>query len=78
MDKGIYYNNETTVFYNGKFLEGKKNDELCSYLDFKNNHIFIGDVKNDIFLKGYLAICKINKNNNEKEFQTNLTIEKVI
>ena len=78
MDKGIYYNNETTVFYNGKFLEGKKNDELCSYLDFKNNHIFIGEVKNDIFLKGYLAICKINKNNNEKEFQTNLTIEKVI
>jgi hypothetical protein len=79
MDSGIYYNNKTTVFYNGKILEGKKNDELCSYFDFKNNHIFIGEVKNNIFVKGYLAICKITENNKEKEeAQTNISIEKVI
>ena len=56
MDSGIYYNDKCTVFYNGKFKDGKKNDKLCSYFDYNNNHIFIGEVKDDIFIKGYLSI----------------------
>ena len=78
MDSGIYYNNKTTVFYNGKFLDGKKNDKLCSYFDYNNNHIFIGEVKDDVFIKGYLAICKMTENKYENEIQTNMSIEKVI
>ena len=78
MDSGIYYNNKTTFFYNGKFKNGKKNDKLCSYFDFNNNHIFIGEVKDDIFIRGYLSICKITEEKNEKESQTNISIEKVI
>ena len=78
MDSGIYYNDKSTVFYNGKFKDGKKNDKLCSYFDYNNNHIFIGEVKDDIFIKGYLSICKINEEKNNEEIQTNITIEKVI
>ena len=78
MDSGIYYNNKNTVFYNGTFIDGKKNDKLCSYFDYNNNHIFIGEVKDDIFLKGYLAICKITEEKNADESQTNISIEKVI
>ena len=56
MDKGILYNNNTTVFYNGKFKDGKKNDKLCSYFDVKNNHIFIGEVKEDMFIMKFKLI----------------------
>ena len=59
MDKGIYYNHEKSLFYHGKFKEGKKNDKLCTYFDIKNNNIFIGEVKNDIFIRGYLSLCEI-------------------
>jgi len=78
MDSGIYYNNKTTVFYNGKFKNGKKNDKLCSYYDYNNKHIFIGEVKDDIFIRGYLSICNVTEENNEKESETNISIEKVI
>lgn len=59
MDKGIYYNIEKSLFYHGKFINGKKNDKLCTYFDIKNNNIFIGEVKNDIFIRGYLSLCEI-------------------
>ena len=78
MDCGIYYNNKTSVFYNGKFIDGKKNDKLCSYFDYNNNHLFLGEVKDDVFIKGYLAICKISEEKKENENQTNLSLEKVI
>ena len=78
MDKGILYNNKTTVFYNGKFKDGKKNDKLCSYFDVKNNHIFIGEAKEDMFIKGYLSICKITEIKKENEDQTDISIEKII
>ena len=78
MDKGILYNNNTTVFYNGKFKDGKKNDKLCSYFDVKNNHIFIGEVKEDMFIKGYLSICKITEIKKDNEVQTDISIEKII
>ena len=78
IDSGIYYNNDTTVFYNGKFKNGKKNDKLCSYFDVKNNHIFIGEIKDDIFIKGYLSICKITEDKEENEVQTGISIDKII
>ena len=78
IDTGILYNNNTTVFYNGKFKNGKKNDKLCSYFDFKNNHIFIGEVKEDIFIKGYLSICKITEVNEDNDVQTIISFDKVI
>ena len=59
MDKGIYYDNEKSLFYNGKFKDGKKNDNLCTYFDVSNKNIFIGEVKDDIFIRGYLSLCEI-------------------
>lgn len=78
MDSGIYYNNKCTIFYNGKFIKGKKNDKLCSYFDYNNKHIFIGEVKDDFFIKGYLAICEISEGKTKNEVETNVTIEKII
>ena len=78
MDNGIYYNAQKLLFYHGKFKNGKKNDKLCSYFDVKNNHIFIGEIKDDIFIKGYLSICKITEDKEENEVQTDISIDKII
>ena len=78
MDKGIYYDNENSLFYNGKFKDGKKNDNLCTYFDVSNKNIFIGEVKDDIFIKGYLSLCEIIEEKKDNQILTNFSCDKVI
>jgi len=78
MDKGIYYNNEKSLFYHGKFKDGKKNDKLCTYFDINNNNIFIGEVKDDNFIRGYLSLCEITEEKKGNEIYTNFSCDKVI
>ena len=78
MDKGVYYNNKLGIFYNGSFKEGKKNDKLCSYFDLNNNHVFIGEVKDDIFVSGYLSLVDITELQKSVDIYTTLSCEKII
>lgn len=78
MDKGVYYNYERSLFYHGKFKDGKKNDELCFYFDINNNNIFIGEVKDDNFIRGYISLCEILEEQKGNIIQTNFDCGKVI
>ena len=78
MDKGIYYDNEKSLFYNGKFKNGKKNDNLCTYFDVSNKNIFIGEVQDDKFIKGYLSLCEIIEEKKDNQILTNFSCDKVI
>ena len=78
MEKGIYYDNEKSLFYNGKFKDGKKNDNLCTYFDVSNKHIFIGEVKDDNFIRGYLSLCEIIEEKKDNQILTNFSCDKVI
>ena len=57
--KGIYYNFNKELYYRGKIDNNKKNDSFCSFLEKNNRHLFIGEVKDDIFIKGYLCLYQI-------------------
>ena len=79
---GIIYNEINEYFYRGKIKEGKKNDELCTYFDAKNGNLFVGEIVEDEYNKGYLAICQITeeKNNEEEEEEgefLNFNIQKI-
>ena len=63
-EEGIFYNMETEYFYRGKIKNGQKNDELCTFFDTKNGYLFIGEIIDDEFNKGYLGFCQIDDNNN--------------
>ena len=78
MDKGVYYNNEKSLFYHGKFKDGKKNDKLCAYFDINNKNVFIGEVKDDIFLRGYLSLCIITEEKEGSDILTNFSCDKAI
>lgn len=78
MDKGIYYNCDKSLFYHGKFINGKKNDNLCAYFDINNNNIYIGEVKDDIFIQGYLSLCSITEEKIGNEITTNFSCDKLI
>ena len=79
MDKGIYYNSKKQLFYHGKFKDGQKNDKLCTFFDIKNNNIFIGEVKNDIFIRGYLSLCEIIEEKiDNNRIQTKFSNDKII
>ena len=68
MDKGVYYNYEKSVFYYGKFKNGKKNDISCSFFDYNNKHFFLGEVKDDNFIKGYFSFCEISEKSEDLSF----------
>ena len=58
---GLYYNQKIGHFYRGKVKDGKKNDSFCTFFEINKGHLFIGEVIDDIFTKGYLAIYEITK-----------------
>lgn len=58
---GLYYNQKLGQFYRGKIKNGKKNDSFCTFFEIKKGHLFIGEVIDDIFTKGYLSIYEISK-----------------
>ncbi len=79
---GIYCNINKELYYRGKFQNNKKNDKFCTFLEKKNRHLYIGEVVNDIFLKGYLCLYQINEytrkdENEEDEYVANFDIDKV-
>ena len=66
-DEGIFFNDVTEYFYRGKIKDGKKNDNLCTFFDAKNGNLFIGEIIDDEFTKGYMGFCQITEENNEEE-----------
>ena len=82
-DNGIYCNYTKGLFYRGKFTKNKKHDTFCSFLEMNNRHLFIGEVNQDNFIKGYLTIYQIsegmhrNEETNEEEEVINFNIQKL-
>ena len=72
-EKGIFYNENKNIFYRGKILNSKKNDQLCTFFDANRGYMFIGEIINDIYNKGYVAFCNIS---DEKEPETNDIVTK--
>ena len=54
----------------------EKNDKFCCYFNNKENTLFFGQIKNDLFIKGYIGYLKNIENENGKEI--NIIIEKII
>ena len=78
--EGICYNKNKDTFYKGKIINGIKNDDFCSFTEFNNGRIFIGQALNDIFIRGYLGICQQSKSNDidtKKDFNI-LELNKII
>ena len=59
--EGFYCDINKELYYRGKFKDNKKNDSFCTFLEKKNKNLFIGEVQDDIFIKGYLCIYQINE-----------------
>jgi hypothetical protein len=73
--EGLFYNMEKDYFYRGKIKEGKKNDELCTFFDAKNGYLFIGEIIEDEFNKGYIFYVQIteeNQNDEDDEIKFNI------
>ena len=67
--KGIYWNLENDLYYIGEFVNNKKNDNFSCYLNEKKNTMFLGKIKNDIFIKGYIAYIKIIERDNSEALE---------
>ena len=72
-ENGIFYNEKKNIFYRGKVHNSKKNDQLCTFFDANKGYMFIGEILDDVYNKGYIAFCNIN---DEKEIDTNEIITK--
>ena len=57
-EEGIIYNKKDDYLYKGKIINGKKNDDFCTFIELEKGRIFIGKALDDIFIKGYLGICE--------------------
>ena len=57
--KGLYINLNKDIYYFGNFFNGKKNDDFSIYINYKKKSLFLGQVQNDVFIKGYIIIFKI-------------------
>lgn len=73
-EKGLYFNLKKDIFYFGEFVNGMKNDKFSCYLNNTKNRLFFGQIKNDLFIKGYIGYLKIIENENS----INIEIDKVI
>ena len=62
--KGLYINLTEDIYYFGKFINSKKYDDFSVYINYKKRRIFIGEIQNDIFIKGYIIFLKIEETNN--------------
>ena len=63
--EGFYINLNKNIYYIGKFFNNKKNDYFSLYINYEKKIIFIGQIKNDIFIKGYIAILKLKETTND-------------
>ena len=81
-EEGQYIDINNDVFYKGKFLNNRKNDDCCTMTEMNNRHIFIGEIENDNFKKGFLCqyICEVNESKDdvgEDVFEYIFDIEKI-
>ena len=80
-NNGIYCNINKELYYRGRFEKNKKNDSFCSFLEKNNKHLFLGEVKDDDFVKGYLCLYKTNEisreDENGDEIVINFNIDKI-
>ena len=81
-NNGIYCNINKELYYRGKFMKNKKNDSFCSFFEKNNKHLYLGEVKDDVFVKGYLCSFKTNEisrqdENGENEILINFDINKI-
>ena len=72
--KGLYCNLLKDIYYFGEFDNNRKNCKFCCYLNYKENRLFFGQIKNDLFIKGFIGYLKIIENENE----ISIEIEKII
>ncbi len=72
--QGFYYNLNKNIYYIGKFVNSKKSDDFSIYINYEYKRILIGEIKNDIFIKGYIGFLIIKET--DKEFF--IEIEKII
>jgi len=75
--EGIFYNIENEYFYRGKLKDGKKNDNLCSFFDAKNGHLFCGEIIEDEFNKGCIFFVEIEDVQNEEVAEVKFNIKKI-
>lgn len=81
-EEGIFFNELNEYFYRGKIKDGKKNDKLCTFFDSKNGYMFVGEIIENEFNKGYVGICQITeeKGNEEEEGEgeiLNFNVQKI-
>ena len=72
--KGLFCNLLKDIYYFGEFENNRKNCKFCCYLNYKENRLFFGQIKNDLFIKGFIGYLKIIENENE----ISIEIEKII
>lgn len=72
--KGLYCNIVKDIYYIGKFENNKKNDKYCVFFNYKKNRIFLGEIKNDVFIRGHIGFLTIK----ESEEELVLKIENII
>ena len=70
--EGIFYNIENEYIYRGKIKDGKKNDNLCSFFDTKKGYLFIGEIIEDEFNKGYVYFTKMKEVNQNTDIEFNI------
>jgi len=83
-NKGLYCKVNKELFYRGKFNENKKNDTFCTFLEKNNKQLFMGEVDDDIFIKGYLCLFQANEipHQNEEgeveELEVDFSVDRLI
>ena len=59
--KGFYCNFTKDIYYIGEFVNNKKNDKFCCYFNNKKNKLYLGNIKDDLFIKGHIITLKITE-----------------
>ena len=71
--KGFYCNFTKDIYYIGEFVNNKKNDNFCCYFNSKKNKLYLGNIKDDLFIKGHIISLKIT----ETEEKITIQIESI-
>lgn len=66
-DTGIYYNMKNDIFYRGSIKNNQKNDHFCTFFDTTKGNMFIGEIIDNVFNKGYLGNCELKENKGDGE-----------
>ena len=66
-EEGQYIDINNDIFYKGKFINNRKNDDYWTMTEMNNKHIFFSEVENDHFKKGFLCqyICEVSESKDE-------------